>query len=97
MTRLQGLAKGAAIRGIIPEGLVTIVDVRWYGTAAVELTYKDAPGRPGNQLLYRDDERRLELVTAGRPATGRCVCGLRMARRRERALTNRSRRCSQKP
>jgi superfamily II DNA or RNA helicase len=67
MARLEDLTRGAAVRGIIPSSLVTVVDVKWHGTAAVELTYKDASGRPGNELLYRDDEARLELVTAGRP------------------------------
>jgi superfamily II DNA or RNA helicase len=67
MARLEDLTRGAAVKGILPTGLVTVVDVRWYGTSAVELTYKDASGRPGNQLLYRDDEDRLEVVTAGRP------------------------------
>ncbi|MCX6028855.1 MAG: helicase-related protein [Chloroflexi bacterium] len=67
MARLEDLTRGAAVRGILPGGLVTVVDVKWYGTAVVELTYKDASGRPGNQLIYRDDETRLEVVTAGRP------------------------------
>ncbi len=67
MARLEDLAKGAAIRGIVPNSIVTVVDVKWHGTAALELVYKDASGRPGNQLLFRDDEARLELVTAGRP------------------------------
>lgn len=30
-----------------------------------ELTYKDVHGRPGNQLLYRTDEARLEVATSG--------------------------------
>jgi superfamily II DNA or RNA helicase len=67
MARLEELTRGTAVKGILPTGLVTVVDVRWYGTSAVELTYKDASGRPGNQLLYRDDEARLEVVTAGQP------------------------------
>ena len=67
MARLEDLTRGAAIRGILPDGLVTVVDIHWYGTSAIELTYKDAAGRPGNQLLYRDDEARLEVVCAGRP------------------------------
>jgi hypothetical protein len=58
MARLEDLTRGAAVRGILPDGLVTVLDVKWYGAAVVELTYKDAAGRPGNQLLYRDDEPR---------------------------------------
>jgi hypothetical protein len=67
VARLEDLTRGAAIRGILPGGLVTVVDVHWYGTSAIELTYKDAAGRPGNQLLYHNDEARLEVVSAGRP------------------------------
>ena len=67
MARLEDLTRGATVRGVLPNGLVTVVDVKWYGASAVELIYKDASGRPGNQLLYRDDELRLEVVTVGRP------------------------------
>ncbi len=67
MARLEDLTRGAAVRGILPNGLVTVLDVKWYGTAVVELTYKDTSGRPGNQLIYRDDEARLEVAIAGRP------------------------------
>jgi len=67
MARLEELTHGAALRGILPDSLVTIVDVKRYGSEAVELTYKDAGGRPGVRLLYRDDEPSLELVSVGRP------------------------------
>ncbi len=48
-------------------GGLTVVDVKWIGTVAVELTYKDTAGRLGNELLYRDREASLEVVAAGRP------------------------------
>ena len=67
MARLEDLTRGATIKGILPDQLVTVVDVKWYGSNVVELTYKDAAGRPGNELLYRDREPTLEIVTAGRP------------------------------
>ncbi len=66
MARLEELSRGASIKGILPDGLVTIVDVRWHGQV-VELTYKDAAGRLGSELLYRDREPSLEIVTHGRP------------------------------
>ena len=47
----------------MPGQNVTVLDVRWHGSTCVELTYKDEVGNPGNTLLYRDDEPRLELVT----------------------------------
>jgi superfamily II DNA or RNA helicase len=67
MARLEDLTRGAAVKGILPDGLVTIGDVRWIGTVAVEVTYKDSSGRLGNELLYRDREPTLEIVEAGKP------------------------------
>jgi hypothetical protein len=67
MATLESITRGAAVRGILPEGLVTISDVRWIGTVAIEVTYKDSAGRLGNELLYRDREPTIEIVEAGRP------------------------------
>ncbi len=69
MPRLEELTRGSTIKGILPEGLVTISDVRWIGTVAVEVTYKDSAGRLGNELLYRDREPTLEITASGRPWT----------------------------
>ncbi|MCL6546843.1 MAG: DEAD/DEAH box helicase [Bryobacteraceae bacterium] len=43
------------------------MDVKWHGSTVVEVTYKDASGRPANELLYRDREPTLEIVTQGTP------------------------------
>src|SRR3989449_1189523 len=67
MTRLEDLQTNATVRGILPDCLVTVVSVQWFGSEALELTYKDPGGRVANQLLYRHDEPRLELVEHGRP------------------------------
>ncbi len=65
--RLEDLTPNAAVRGILPDCLATVVGVQWYGSEALELTYKDPAGRVANQLLYRHDEPRLEVVEQGRP------------------------------
>jgi len=65
--RLEDLLPNAAVRGILPDQLVTVVSVQWFGTQALELTYKAPSGRVGNELLYRPDEPRLEVVEQGRP------------------------------
>lgn len=65
--KLEDLQPDAAVRGIIPDGLVSIVSVQWFGSEALELTYKTPSGRVANQLLYRDDESSLEIAQAGRP------------------------------
>jgi SNF2 family DNA or RNA helicase len=63
--RLEDLTRGAQVRGVLPDGAVTVLDVKWHGTVAVELTFKDAQGKPSNELLYRTDEARLEIVAKG--------------------------------
>lgn len=67
MAQLEKLTPNAAIRGILPNSLVTVVSVNWFGTTAIELTYKDPTGNVANTLLYRDDESRIEIVEQGRP------------------------------
>lgn len=67
MTVLEDLKPGGAIRGVLSEGAVTVVNVQWFGQNAIELTYKDGAGRVGNELLYRDREADLEIVSEGRP------------------------------
>ncbi len=67
MLRLEDLQPNATVQGILPNGLVTVVSVQWFGSEALELTYKSATGKVANELLYRDDEPRLELVDQGRP------------------------------
>ncbi len=52
---------------MLPDCLVTVIDVKWYGSAAVELTYKDPAGKPSVVLLYRDREPTLEISEIGRP------------------------------
>ena len=63
---LEDLQPRAAVRGVHPDGLVTVVSVQWFGSAALELTYKTPAGAVANELLYRHDEGRLEIVAKGR-------------------------------
>ena len=53
--------------GIHPDGVVTVVSVQWFGSEALELTYKTPEGAVANELLYRHDEERLEIVDRGLP------------------------------
>jgi hypothetical protein len=52
MSRLEDLQPNAAVRGILPDALVTVVSVQWFGSEALELTYKNAAGKVANELLY---------------------------------------------
>jgi len=67
MARFEDLTRGALVKGILPDRLVTIVDIKWHGSDVIEVTYKDASGRPANELLFRDREPSLEIVTQGTP------------------------------
>src|SRR5580704_19104043 len=67
MIKLEQLQPNAAVRGIVPDTLVVVVSVQWFGSEALELTYKTAAGKVANELLYRHDEPRLDLVEQGRP------------------------------
>ena len=65
--KLEDLRPRCAVRGVHPDGLVTVVSVQWFGSEALELTYKTQAGAVANELLYRHDETRLEVVAQGRP------------------------------
>jgi hypothetical protein len=67
MTKLEDLKPQAAVKGILPDCQVTVVNVQWFGSAALELTYKTPAGKLANELLYRHDEPRIEIVELGRP------------------------------
>ena len=65
--KLEDLQAPAAVRGVVADSLVTVVSASWIGADAVELVYRTAGGELGSQILYRDDEARLEIVEQGRP------------------------------
>jgi SNF2 family DNA or RNA helicase len=67
VAKLEDIEPNAALRGIFPDCLVTVVSVQWFGSEALELTYKDPAGRVANRLIYRHDEPGLEVVEQGRP------------------------------
>ncbi len=64
--RLEELQPRGTVRGVHPDDPVEVVNVRWHGSEAVELTYKKLDGVVAAELLYREDEPRLELVEQGR-------------------------------
>ena len=65
--KLEDLQTNAAVRGILPDALVSVVSVTWHGSNALTLVYRRPDGRVADQILYRQDEPRLEIVSAGRP------------------------------
>jgi hypothetical protein len=67
MSRLEELTPGARVRGILPDALITVVNVQWFGDNALEHVYRDGGGKVATQLLYRDDEPPIEIAEQGRP------------------------------
>ncbi len=65
--KLEDLQPQGAVRGILPDGLVTVVSTEWHGSDALTLIYRGPTGGVAEEVLYRHDEPRLTLVEAGRP------------------------------
>src|SRR4051794_8541512 len=65
--RLEDLQPEATLRGILPDATVTVVNVQWHGSDALTLVYRSPEGRVADEILYRHDEPRIEIVAAGRP------------------------------
>ena len=49
--QLEDLQPRCAVRGVHPDGLVTVVSVQWFGSEALELTYKTPAGTVADELL----------------------------------------------
>jgi superfamily II DNA or RNA helicase len=64
---LEDLQPDATVRGILPDAAVTVVSVAWHGSDALTLVYRGPSGRVADEIFYRHDEPRLEIVEAGRP------------------------------
>jgi len=67
MARLEDITVGASVVGIAGNVPVTVVAVKWYGNAVLEVTFKDARGQLASQLLYREDEERLDVKSGSLP------------------------------
>ena len=55
------------MRGLYPDAPVTVVNVQWHGADALTLIYRSPSGGVAEEILYRDDEGRLEVAAQGRP------------------------------
>ena len=65
--KLEELTPNTAIRGILPDAAVSVVSVQWHGSDALTLVYRGPSGKVADEILYRHDEPRLEIIEAGRP------------------------------
>ena len=65
--KLEDLRPDASVRGILPDAPVTVVSTEWHGSDALTLIYRPPSGRIAEEIPYRHDEARLEVVQQGRP------------------------------
>lgn len=61
MARLEDITVGTSVVGVAGNAPVSVVAVKWYGNAVLEITFKDTHGQLASQLLYREDEERLNV------------------------------------
>ncbi len=64
--RLAELQPKHAVESVYPDGPVIVLSVQWYGSEASALTYKTRSGATASDLLYRDDEDCLRILSGGR-------------------------------
>ena len=66
MAHLEDIQPNSQVKGILPSGPVTILSLQWHGADVVEVTYRDAAGKLGSELLFRDRQADLGVIAAGR-------------------------------
>jgi superfamily II DNA or RNA helicase len=62
VAQLEKITVGSIVTGLSGKGAVTVENVKWYGTAVLEVIYKDSAGNLGNQLIYREDEDAITIL-----------------------------------
>ena len=68
MARLEDVTVGASVTGITGNSsTVQVVAVKWHGSNAMTVTYKDASGSVRERLLYREDENSLSIAEGNLP------------------------------
>jgi SNF2 family DNA or RNA helicase len=67
MTQLEDITVGTSVNGLAGNATVSVVAVKWHGTNAITVTYKNTGGNVAEQILYRDDEERLNVTDGNLP------------------------------
>jgi len=66
MIKLEDIKPGGRVSGVMPGGAVEVVSVEWIGNQAVNVVYRQSSGSVAETTIYRDDEHRLNVQSAGR-------------------------------
>lgn len=64
---LEDLVPNVVVRGLVSDFDARVVAAEWLGDNAVNLVYSTVNGQVAAEMLFRDDEARLEIVEKGRP------------------------------
>ncbi len=67
MAKLEEIKPGAKVKGILPSSTLEILNAKWHGSNVLEVVYRESNGNTGTQLLFRDQEANLDVITAGTP------------------------------
>lgn len=67
MANLEEMTVGSNLIGLAGNTPVNVISVKWYGSAAIEITYTDGKGQLANQIVYREDEARISLLEKSLP------------------------------
>lgn len=67
MTKLENITKGTYLDGVMPNQIIEVIDVVWHGNDVIEITFKDNLGNPNNEILYRDNEPNIGIVSLSAP------------------------------
>lgn len=66
MLKLEDITRDAQLEGLLPDQVVKVVNVEEIGPNARLVAYRNAQGKLDEQTVFRSDEHRLSLATAGR-------------------------------
>jgi len=67
MARLEDITVGTNVAGLAGNDTVSIVAVKWHGTNAITVTFKNNAGNVSEQILYREDENRIDAKDGNLP------------------------------
>lgn len=66
MTKLEDIKPGGRVSGVTPGNAVEVVSVEWIGNQAINVVFRQGNGSVSETTIYRDDEHRLDVQSAGR-------------------------------
>lgn len=67
MARLEEITVGSGVKGIAGNEAVTVVAVKWHGTNAMTVTFRNSGGNVAEQILYREDEEKIHVADDSLP------------------------------